>query len=127
MAKATEKPKVGYVTVATVRSRDEARHVAGKLAAAKIDHFIAGARGVAERGATLFRLGEFKVQVHRAEVRAALRALGQTEVGPNALGPEGGIFRSPNRLSANFGGRLRFAIEIGALIAIAAALAALIF
>jgi hypothetical protein len=75
MAHATDRPKVGYVTVATVHDRHEARAIAEKLEAAAIECLLVDERGTIPLGLGKLGLGEIKVQVTRRDVSRALQVL----------------------------------------------------
>lgn len=131
MANTTEKFRNGYVTVATVRSRDEARKLENKLTAAKIESLVIEAREPKNRRGKMVPAGEVKVQVDRAQVQAALEVL------RSAAGAA--EHRSPNRppkradldemrpVSMGAGGWRKAALEIAALVGAAALLGALVF
>ncbi|HYA28488.1 MAG TPA: DUF2007 domain-containing protein, partial [Acidobacteriota bacterium] len=75
MAHATDRPIVGYVTVATIHDRQEARAITAKLEAAAIDCLLVDERGMASLALGKLGLGEIKVQVNRRDVSRALQIL----------------------------------------------------
>lgn len=78
MAGATQKPKLGNVTVATVKERVQARQISAKLEAAGIKCFVNDERGVPS-GMSKVRLGGITVQVERGDVARALQLLQQKD------------------------------------------------
>jgi hypothetical protein len=75
MAKATEKPKVENVTIATVRNRQEARWIVARLGSTGIESVIIDERDMAGSRFGKFRFGGIKVQVNRLDARRAVRLL----------------------------------------------------
>jgi hypothetical protein len=74
MAGATQKPKLGTVTVATVKRPEQARQIVAGLEAAGIKCFLYDERG-APLGAMKARLGGINVHVARSDVARALQIL----------------------------------------------------
>ena len=75
MARASDQSKTGFVTITTVRSRAEAREICDKLKSAGIESLLSVERGAQFSPTGSPWLGGIKVQVSRANVEAALRAL----------------------------------------------------
>lgn len=75
MAKATDQSKTGFVTVATVRSRAEARQLAATLESAGLESLTTVERAVESLSAKDRGFNGVKVQVSRADVPRALQAL----------------------------------------------------
>ena len=93
MAKATDQSKAGSVTVATVRSRQEATPIASKLEAAGIASNLTVERDPdtptkRNRGK---EIGEIKVQVSRADAQRAVQLL-RDKVNDSAARPWDGEF-----------------------------------
>ena len=131
MANTTEKFRSGYVTVATVRSRDEARKLENKLTAAKIESLVIDAREPKSRRGTMVPAGEVKVQVDRAQVQAALEVLrsaaGAAEGRSRNRPPKRADLDEMRPVSMGAGGWRKAALEIAALVGAAALLGALVF
>lgn len=85
MAGATQKPKLGNVTVATVKRREQAQEISARLEAAGIKSFLHDERG-APAGKLKLRVGGINVQVDRSDVARALETLRQKSA-PGAAEP----------------------------------------
>lgn len=126
MAKATDQSKAGSVTVATVRAREEAAPIAGKLEAAGIVCILTVERDP-DRPTTGRRFKEIKVQVSRADAVRAVQLLRDKEF-DGAPPPRDNEF-----VAGRFATRLRVegwrqaAVGIIAMIGLAALLAAWLF
>lgn len=131
MAKTTEKFRNGYVTVATVRSRNEARKLTTKLTAAKIETLVIDAREPKDRRGKLFPAGEVKVQVDRAQVQAALEVLrsaaGAAEAGSPNRPSRPAHLDEMRPVSIGAGGWKKAALQIAAMVGAAALLGVLMF
>src|SRR5687768_10973451 len=99
MAAATEKPKVGNVTIATVKSRGEARRITARLDSAGIESQVFDERELAIARSGRLRFGGIKVQVNRANARSAVRVLREDHHEDKAGSPDDGPGRdtSPTR------------------------------
>src|SRR5215475_12019502 len=122
MAKATEKRRVGYVTIATVRSRDEARRIASKLEPAGIASLLAMEPDPATRWPMGLRFGGIKVQVLRPDARRAVQLLRQKEDEPGKHDSDFPAVKRWHRL--RIAGWKRTAVELLGIIAVAGLLAA---
>jgi hypothetical protein len=126
MAGTTQKPKLGNVTVATVKQHEQARQISTKLEAAGIKCFLNDERG-APLGALKARLGGINVQVERGDVARALQIL-QRQDDPVIAGA-----RKARVLGSRFQFRLRFdswietAIQLIVILALAVFMAWLFF
>lgn len=127
MAHATDKPKLGYVTIATLHDRQEARQITAKLEASAIECLVVDERGTAQLALGKLGFGEIKVQVKRQDVTHALQLLhGQgDEAGTNATMDDSP--RRVRRIHNAFTGWKRTVLEVAALIALAGLLALLLF
>ncbi len=125
MAHATENSKIGYITIATVHQRQEARSIAAKLAAAAIECLLVDERNTAQRALGKLGLGEIKVQVKRQDVKRALQLLHGQGDEANARGDD--LPRRVRRASFRFTGWKRTVAEFAAIIAVAGLLALLLF
>jgi hypothetical protein len=126
MGKATEKPKLGNVTIATVRSRQEVRRITAKLGAAGIESLVVDERQLAVSRSGRVRFGGFKVQVNWANARRAIRLLrGETDdenAGSAGVDP---VRKAWGKLKVD--GWKRAAIEVIGIMALAGLLAAWLF
>ena len=75
MAHAKDNSKVGYITIATVHQRQEARLIAAKLEAAAIDCLLVDERDTAPLAFGKLGVGEIKIQVKRQDVARTLPLL----------------------------------------------------
>ncbi|MBM2805210.1 MAG: hypothetical protein HW419_3103 [Deltaproteobacteria bacterium] len=130
MAKATDQSKTGYVTVATVRSRAEARQLAAKLESAGIDSLLTVERAGESASAKYRWFNGVKVQVSRTDVQRALHALQQSRAQEDKSAPrerksELAAGSSPCQL--NLGNWQEAVIAVCAIIAVAALLALWLF
>ena len=126
MAKATDQSKTGSVTVATVRAREEAHHIAGKLEAAGIACILTVEREL-DTPVHGNRFKEIKVQVSRADAPRAVQLLRDKDDHVGAL-PRGDEFiarRSGASLPVQ--GWRQAALGIVAMVGLAALLAAWLF
>ena len=130
MAKATDQSKTGYVTIATVRSRAEARQIVAKLESAGIESLLNVERA-ADSASTKYRwFSGVKIQVSRSDVPRALHTLQLSRAEPDENAPR--RRRSENttrssRFQLNLHNWQEAAIVVGALIAVAALLALWVF
>jgi len=130
MAKATDQSKTGYVTIATVRSRAEARQIVTKLESAGIESLLTVERA-AESTSTKYRwFSGVKIQVSRSDVQRALHALQmsraeQAESAPQECKSENATGAS--RFQLNLNSWQEAAIVVSAIIAVAGLLALWVF
>ncbi|MSP37681.1 MAG: hypothetical protein EXR70_04240 [Deltaproteobacteria bacterium] len=124
MAHAADNSKLGYITIATVHRRQEARLIAAKLEAAKIECLLVDDRDAAT-GA--LGTGEIKVQVQRQDVARALPLLrdGGDEVSTSA--PIEAKPKHVPRITFALTGWKRTALEVVTLISLAGLLALWLF
>ncbi len=127
MAHATENSKLGYITIAMVHQRGEARLIAAKLEAAAIDCLLVDERDTAPRPFSKPGVGEIKVQVKRQDVARALPLLHVAGAAAGARASVGDPPRRVRRASFHFTGWKRTVAEVIALIAVAGLLALLLF
>jgi len=127
MANATEKPKVGTVTIATVKSGAEARRITTRLESVGIGCLLIDERGAPVGGLGQLRFGGIKVQVHRGDVRRAVQLLGEKANNAGAGTSGRDHTRSSWRYPIEIGGWRRTAIEIAAIVAFAGMLATIFF
>lgn len=127
MAHATDKPKVGYITIATVHKRQEARQIVAKLEASAIECLLVDERGTAPRPFGKPGVGEIKVQVKRQDVTRALPLLHDPGGAARTSATADDAPRRVQRASFRFTGWKRTVAEIAALIAVAGLLALLLF
>ncbi len=127
MAHATENSKIGYITIATVHRRQEARLIAAKLAAAAVECSLVDERDTAQLAFGKRGGGEIKVQVKRQDVARALPLLhGRSgPAGTNAVVDDAP--RRVPRASFGFTGWRLTVAEGFALIAVAGLLALLLY
>lgn len=125
MAKATDRPKAGDVTVSTVRSRGEARRLAAQLEAAGIECALVVERQTVPAGAGRYPSGGIKVQVDRNDAKRAIALLRAQHgaLNPAAINAPGA--RARFQLPAD--GWLRTSLEVGVIVAAATILAATFF
>lgn len=126
MAKATDQSKTGSVTVATVRAREEAQHIASKLAAAGIACFLTAERDP-DTQIRVKRFKEIKVQVSRADAQRAVQLLRDKETDAGA--PRCGNEAYARRLGTVWPvkGWRQAVLGIVAMVGLAALLAAWLF
>ena len=127
MAKATEKSKIGYVTIATVRSRDDARRMTTKLESAGIECSLIDERTSMIGGLGRLRFGGIKVQVERSNVTRAVQLLRDKANDDGSKLHHGAFMRHAFRIRIGLNGWQRAAIEITAIVAGAMFLAAWLF
>jgi hypothetical protein len=127
MAKATEKSKIGYVTIATVRSRDDARRMTTKLESAGIECSLIDERSSMTGGLGRLRFGGIKVQVERSNVTRAVRLLRDKADDDGSKLHHGVFVRHAFRIRLGLNGWQRAAIEIIVIVAVAMLLAAWLF
>jgi hypothetical protein len=89
MADAADKPRISYVTIATLHDRAEARLIASLLAAAGIRCLLTDESEVIAGAPAGDRRVEFKVQVSRGDVSRALELLNNhaRASSPSVVGP----------------------------------------
>ena len=97
MADATDKPRISYVTIATLHDRAEARPIVSILAAAGIRCLLTDENEVVAGAPAGGRRVEFKVQVSRADVSRALELLND-----HARATNPPMVRSARRHAVNF-------------------------
>jgi hypothetical protein len=127
MAKATEKSKTGYVTIATVRSRDDARRMTTKLESAGIECSIVDEKSSMIGGLGRLRFGGIKVQVERSNVTRAVQLLRDKTNDDGSKLQHNAFVRHPFRMRLGLNGWQRAAIEIAVIVAVAVLLAAWLF
>jgi hypothetical protein len=127
MAHATENSKIGYITIATVHQRQEARLIAAKLEAAAIECLLVDERASASRSLGKLGGGEIKVQVKRLDVTRSLQLLQSqgSEASTSAVVDDAP--RRVQRASFRFTGWKRTVAEFAAIIAVAGLLALLLY
>lgn len=130
MAKATDQSKTGYVTIATVRSRAEARQIAAKLESAGIESLVTVERAGDSPSTKNRWFSGVKIQVSRSDVQRALNALQMSraeldESTPRERKSENATGAS--RFQLNLNGWQEAAIVVSAIIAVAGLLALWIF
>jgi hypothetical protein len=128
MAKASDQSKTGFITIATVPSRAEARAIAAKLEAAGIQSLLSVERAMQPQSTGNRWFGGTKVQVTRSDVERALRVLQRPR------GEEGGSREAVSEATeANSRRRIDLdswrgaALAVSAMIALAALLALWLF
>ena len=127
MAKATEKSKIGQITIATVRNREAARWITTKLESAGIECSLIDERGSTVGGMGRLRLGGIKVQVERADVTRAVQLLKEKADEDISLLHESGSVQRVVRVRLGIEGWKRHASEIIVIVVLAAILAAWLF
>jgi hypothetical protein len=127
MAKATEKPKVENVTIATVRSRQEARWIVARLGSTGIESRIVDERDMAESRSGKFRFGGIKVQVDRSDARRAVQLLRGSKNDDKADLPPGDSARRASWVQLGMNGWKRAAIGMIGIMAVAGLLAVWLF
>jgi hypothetical protein len=127
MAKASEKSTIGYVTIATVRSRDAARRMTTKLESAGIDCSLIDERSSAIGGLGRLRFGGIKVQVERSNVTRAVQLLRDKANDAGSKLRHGAFVRHGFRIRLGLNDWQRAAIEITVIVAVTMLLAALLF
>jgi hypothetical protein len=126
MAKATEKSTIGYVTIATVRSRDDARRMTTKLESAGIECSLIDERSSMIGGLGRLRFGGIKVQVERSNVTRAVQLL-RDKASDGSKPRHGALVRHPFHFRHGLNVWQTAAIEIAAIVALAILLAAWLF
>ena len=128
MAHAKDNSKVGYITIATVHQRQEARLIAAKLEAAAIDCLLVDERDTAPLAFGKLGVGEIKIQVKRQDVTRSLQLLqGQgSQAGTSATVNDAAPRRMP-RVSLRITGWKRHVAEFVAIVAVAGLLALLLY
>jgi hypothetical protein len=126
MAGATQKPKLGNVTVATVKQREQARKISARLEAAGINCFLNDERG-APLGAMKARLGGINVQVDRSDVACALQLLQQKDDLLIAVPPKNCVLGSRFQFQPGFDSWIGTAIQIIVILALAVFMAWVFF
>ena len=127
MAHATENSKLGYITIATVHQRQEARSIAAKLAAAAIECLLVDERDTAPRPFGKLGVWEIKIQVKRQDVSRALPLLHDRGDATGTSAPVDNARRRMQRASFRFTGWKRTVAEFAAIIAVAGLLALWLF
>jgi hypothetical protein len=126
MAGATEKPKLGNVTVATVKRREQALDISAKLETAGIKSLLVDERGASVKGMKV-RVGGINVQVDRGDVGRALEILQQKGAPAAAAAQRQPVAHRGFQLPFRLDGRIGVAIQILALLGVAVLLARLFF
>lgn len=126
MAKATDQSKTGSVTVATVRAREEAQRLAGKLEAAGIACFLTAERDL-DRPIKGNRFNEIKVQVSRADALRAVQLLRDKDIEAGARPRARGFFARRLGTGLPIKGWRQAVLGIVAMVGLAALLAAWLF
>jgi hypothetical protein len=126
MAGATEKPKLGNVTVATVKRREQALDISTKLETAGIKSLLVDERGASVKGMKV-RVGGINVQVDRGDVGRALEILQQKDAPVAADAQRERVARREFQLPFRLDGRISIAIQILAILGVAVLLARLFF
>jgi len=127
MAKASEKSKIGYVTISTVRSRDDARRITAKLESAGIECSLIEERASVVGGLSRLRFGGIKVQVERSNVIRAVQLLRDKADDDGSKLHHGVFVRHAFRIRLGLNVWQRAAIEITVIVAVAMLLAAWLF
>ncbi|MGH7817591.1 MAG: hypothetical protein ACREOR_09410 [Candidatus Binatia bacterium] len=127
MARTSEKPRVGNVTIATVASREEARRITAKLEAVGIECFLIDERGSTVGGRGRLRFGCINVQVDRANVERAVQSLRERDINDCVNLHPNESARLASRFRFRVGGWTRTLIEIMAIVGVALLLAKLFF
>jgi hypothetical protein len=127
MAKATEKSRIGHVTIATVRSREAARRITTKLESAGIECSLIDERGSTVGGLGRLRLGGIKVQVERSDVTRAVQLLRAKADEDISVLHGGGSVQRAFRIQLGIEGWKRNPTEIIVIVILAAILAAWLF
>jgi hypothetical protein len=127
MAKATEKSKIGYVTIATVRSRDDARRMTTKLESTGIECSLIDERSSMIGGLGRLRFGGIKVQVERSNVTRAVQLLKDKANDDGSKLHHGAFIPHAFRIRLGLNGWQRSAIEITVVVGVAMLLAAWLF
>jgi hypothetical protein len=130
MAKATDQSKTGYVTIATVRSRAEARQLAAKLESAGIESLVTVERAADSPSTTNRWFNGVKVQVNRSDVQRALHALQLSRAEGDESTPHGRKSESAtgfSRFQLNLANWQEAVLAVGVIIAVAALLALWLF
>jgi hypothetical protein len=126
MAGATQKPKLGNVTVATVKRREQARQISARLEAAGVKCFLNDERG-APLGAMKARLGGINVQVDRSDVVRALQLLQQKDDLLIAIPRKDRFLGNRFQFQPRLGSWVGTAIQIMVILALAAFMAWAVF
>ena len=126
MAGATQKPKLGNVTVATVKRREQARQISAKLEAAGIKCFLNDERG-APLNVMKAGLGGINVHVARGDVARALQLLQQKDDLLIAVARKDRVLGSWLQFQPRFDSRVGTAIQILVILALAGFLAWVFF
>lgn len=126
MAGATQKPKLGNVTVATVKRREQARQISARLEAAGIKCLLNDERG-ASLGAMKARLGGINVLVDRSDVARALQLLQQKDEASGAGSLKDGV--APRRFHLHLGidSRMETLLQVIVILALAVFMAVMFF
>jgi hypothetical protein len=126
MAGATQKPKLGNVTVATVKRREQARQISAKLEAAGIKCFLNDVRG-APLGAMEARLGGISVQVNRDDVARALQLLQRKDDPVISVSRKGRVLGNRVQFLLRFDSWIKTASQIIVILALAVFMAWMFF
>jgi len=126
MAGATQKPKLGNVTVATVKQQEQARQISARLEGAGVKCFLSDERG-APLGAMKARLGGINVQVDRSDVACALQLLQQKDDLSIAVARKDHVPGSRFQFQPRFDGWIATALQIMVILALAVFMAWVFF
>ena len=127
MAHAKDNSKVGYITIATVHQRQEARLIAAKLETAAIDCLLVDERDAAPLAFSKLGVGEIKIQVKRQDVARTLPLLHVEGDKSGASATADDAPRRVPRVSFRITGWKRHVAEFVAIIAVAGLLALLLY
>jgi Putative prokaryotic signal transducing protein len=127
MAKATEKSTIGFVTIATVRSREDAGRITTELESAGVECSLIDERGSMLGGLGRLRFGGIKVQVKRSDVKRAVQLLKEKATNDGSLPHQSASVQERSRIQVGGESWKRAVIEIIAIVAIAALVGAWLF
>jgi len=127
MANATDKPKTGSVTIATVKNNEGARRMANQLKSSGIDCSLVDERDAPLGGLGRDRFGGIKVQVSRVDVERAVQLLSQRAGQAEARAPVTVSLPAAFRFWRKVDGWQRIAIELAGVLAFAGLLAAFLY
>lgn len=126
MANARDQARAGTVTIATVRSREEAFRLVGQLDTAGIECALLEERLTVPAGEEGYPSGGIKVQVDRSDAKRAIELLRARHYDMNAAVDKQTAPRRRRR-HRHSRGWARTALEVGLLLGAATLLAALFF
>jgi hypothetical protein len=126
MAGATQRPKLGNVTVTTVKRREQARQICARLEASGIKCFLNDERGAA-LGAMKARLGGINVQVDRSDVARALQLLQRKDEASGAVSLKEHVPRRRFHLHLGIDRRMETLLQVIVILALAVFMAVIFF